>query len=123
MMMDTKSQIGCGEMSNAIVGLCTTDSNPDAWFPDVPVGRQAPSKLTEVGNEAARAIALCNICPKQEGCLDEGMKPENLAFGIWGGMLAGERVVVSGKRFAKLSDEGRALISYRALRPWIKETV
>ena len=48
------------------------------------------------------------------------MKPENLAFGIWGGMLAGERVIATGKKFNKLSDEGRALISYRALRPWIE---
>jgi len=27
---------------------------------------------------------------------------------------------MTGKRFNKLSDEGRALISYRALKPWIE---
>jgi hypothetical protein len=48
------------------------------------------------------------------------MKPENLSFGIWGGTLAGERVIMTGKKFNKLSDEGRALISYRALKPWIE---
>jgi hypothetical protein len=42
-----------------------------------------------------------------------------LAYGIWGGMLAGQRVMLSMKTFTKLSDEGRALISYRALKPLI----
>ena len=106
-----------------IKGNCTEDSNPDAWFPEVPVGSPTPKKLVPLGKETGRAIALCNSCPKQEQCLDAGMEPENLAFGIWGGMLAGERIIASGKRFTKLSDEGRALISYRALRPWIEVTV
>ena len=116
-MTDTKNPIGCGEM---IRGNCTGDANPDAWYPEVGRGRPTPSRLIPVGKEAGRAIALCNSCPKQEECLDEGMKPENLPFGIWGGMLAGERVIVSGKRFNKLSDEGRALVSYRVLKPWIE---
>jgi hypothetical protein len=47
------------------------------------------------------------------------MEDKNLAYGIWGGMLAGERVLMSGKIFTKLSDEGRALISYRVLKPLI----
>ena len=109
-------------MISHIVGSCTTDDNPDAWFPDVPVGRPHASKMEAIGAETARAMKLCDSCPKQDECLDEGMKPENLAFGIWGGMLAGERVIYTGKVFTKLSDEGRALISYRAIRPWIRES-
>lgn len=114
----TKNQTGCGEM---IKGNCTEDENPDAWFPDVPQGRLSVAKMEALGAEVARAMKLCDSCPKQDECLDEGMKPENLAFGIWGGMLAGERVISTGKIFNKLSDEGRALISYRAIRPWIRE--
>lgn len=110
-------------MISTIVGNCTKDDNPDAWFPEVPVGNPTPKKLVPLGKEIGRAIALCNSCPKQEECLDEGMRPENLAFGIWGGMLAGERIISTGKRFNKLSDEGRALISYRVLRPWVEEAV
>lgn len=104
-----------------ISGLCTKDSNPDSWFPDVPQGRPSRTKMIALGEEIGRVIKLCDSCPKQDDCLDEGMKPENLAFGIWGGMLAGERILASGKHFTKLSDEGRALISYRAIRPWVKE--
>jgi hypothetical protein len=107
-------------MDAAIKGNCTGDKNPDAWFPDIPRGMPLARHLVPLGKETGRVIALCNSCPKQEECLDEGMKEENLAFGIWGGMLAGERVVATGRRFNKLSDEGRALISYRVLRPWIE---
>lgn len=104
-----------------INGLCTKSANPDAWFPDVPKGAPTPRKLIPLGKAVSEAIALCNSCPAQDDCLDEGMKPENLAFGIWGGILAGERVIMTGRRFTKLSDEGRALISYRVLKPWVEE--
>jgi hypothetical protein len=107
-------------MKTAIIGKCTGDSNPDAWYPEVGRGQPAPKRMMPLVKEANRAIALCNSCPRQEECLDEGMKPENLSFGIWGGMLAGERVIMTGKKFNKLSDEGRALVSYRALKPWIE---
>lgn len=103
-----------------IRGNCTGDANPDAWYPEVGRGQPGRNRMLPLVKEANRAIALCYSCPKQEECLDEGMKPENLAFGIWGGILAGERVIMTGKRFNKLSDEGRALISYRALKPWIE---
>jgi hypothetical protein len=103
-----------------IKGNCTGHSNPDAWYPEVPQGTPSPKRLGPIGIEIGKAIALCNSCPMQEECLDQGMQPENLAFGIWGGMLAGERVIMTGKRFNKLSDEGRALISYRVLKPWIE---
>lgn len=107
--------------TSEIVGLCATSDNPDMWFPDVPQGRAGQKKMMILGSSVAKAINICNRCPKQEACLDEGMKDENLAFGIWGGMIAGDRVIASGKRFKKLSDEGRALTSRRALVPWIRE--
>lgn len=108
------------KMSEAI-GLCATSDNPDMWFPEVPQGRAGQRRMMILGSSVAKAINICNRCPKQEACLDEGMKDENLAFGIWGGMIAGDRVIASGKRFKKLSDEGRALTSRRALVPWIRE--
>lgn len=107
--------------TSEIVGLCATSDDPDMWFPEVPQGRAGQKKMMALGTSVAKAINICNRCPKQEACLDEGMKDENLAFGIWGGMIAGDRVIASGKRFRKLSDEGRALISRRALVPWIRE--
>ena len=101
------------------LGNCYGDDNPDAWFPDVPQGAFGAKKQAIIGAEMRRAIALCNSCPKKKACLQEGMKNENLGYGIWGGMLAGERVILSGRTFTKLSDQGRALISYRVLKTLI----
>lgn len=45
--------------------------------------------------EIKRAISICNACPKQKECLEEGLKPINLAHGIWGGILAGDRIAMA----------------------------
>lgn len=103
-----------------IIGNCHGDSNPDAWFPDIPQGARSERTTVKLVAETRRAIALCNSCPKKAECLEEGMERENLGFGIWGGMLAGERVLLSGETFTKLSDQGRALISYRVLSPLVR---
>lgn len=112
-----------GEMhsmkTEPVQGNCYGDKNPDAWFPDLPQGACTAKSTAKLIEETRRAIALCNSCPKKQACLKEGMEHENLGFGIWGGMLAGERVLLSGRTFTKLSDQGRALISYRALKPLI----
>lgn len=103
-----------------ILGNCHGDSNPDAWFPDIPQGARSERNTAKLVAETRRALTLCNLCPKKAECLEEGMEHENLGFGIWGGMLAGERVMLSGKTFTKLSDQGRALISYRVLSPLVR---
>jgi hypothetical protein len=103
-----------------ILGNCHGDSNPDAWFPDIPQGARSDRNTAKLVAETRRALILCNLCPKKAECLEEGMEHENLGFGIWGGMLAGERVMLSGGTFTKLSDQGRALISYRVLSPLVR---
>lgn len=102
------------------LGNCHGDSNPDAWFPEVPRGNFSKSNQEKVGAETRRAIALCNSCNQKQACLEEGMKEENLSYGIWGGMLAGERVMLTNYDFPKMSDEGKALISYSVLKPLIE---
>ena len=109
-----------GSRTEPILGNCHGDENPDAWFPEVPQGGRSERSTAKLVAETRRAIVLCNSCPKKAECLEEGMKHENLGFGIWGGMLAGERVMLSGKTFTKLSDQGRALISYRVLSPLVR---
>lgn len=109
-----------GSKTDEVLGNCYGDSNPDAWFPDVPRGMHTESNTAKLAAETRRALALCDSCPKKAECLKAGMEHENLGFGIWGGMLAGERVMLSGKTFTKLSDQGRALISYRVLSPLVR---
>lgn len=93
--MIAENQIGCGEMISQLRGLCTNDDNPDAWFPTVPNGGRPDTILRRMVPEIKYAINMCNRCPIREKCLEEGMKPENLAYGIWGGTLAGQRIAMA----------------------------
>lgn len=52
------------------------------WFPS--------GKPTEL--ELARCQAICRTCPVQSECLEEGMRPENIGFGIWAGTTPAERL-------------------------------
>jgi hypothetical protein len=103
-----------------MIGNCNNDANPNAWFPEIPQGRLSERTALKIATETQRALALCESCPKKAECLEEGMENGNLGFGIWGGMLAGERVMLSGKTFAKLSDQDKALTSYRVLAPLVR---
>ena len=85
-------------MSEAIVGNCTGDANPDAWYPDQPNGGNPRTVILQIVPEVKRAISLCKSCPKEKQCLDEGLKPINLGYGIWGGMLPGQRILIAEER-------------------------
>lgn len=77
------------------LGNCYGDDNPDAWFPEAPQGSASEKKMQALGMSVTRAIILCKSCPRQAECLDEGMQPKNLSYGIWGGRLAGERLLLA----------------------------
>ena len=80
-------------------GLCTGHNDPDLWFADVIETGSARAKLSflkELHARTQQAVAICNACPVKQACFDEGMKPENIDHGIWGGTLSGERILLSG---------------------------
>jgi hypothetical protein len=83
----------------SLVGLCTGNPDPDLWFSDSSYGTERALKATREKDVARALVALsiCSICPIQKECLAEGMKPQNIEFGIWGGKLPGERLVLSGR--------------------------
>jgi len=103
-------------------GKCASDTNPDAWFPDINV-KHRPSRriLLPIALEAKRAVDICNTCPAQEKCKEAGMDNLNLTHGIWGGTLPGERMAATGKTYARYSDEGRAMYTMQALKPYFNE--
>lgn len=122
-MTDTKNLIGCGEMSEALVGNCTTHTQPDYWFPEYDNGRPSAAKIEKLVESIGIAVDLCNSCPAKEACLQEGMQPNDLPFGIWGGKLAGERLESLGKTLDNVlpqSDEGRALSFYNSIKPHLR---
>ena len=90
------------EMSN-MTGLCTTHPNPDLWFEDTGdlfekrSGSTNPNKKFEERRaNMLTAMEICTKCPIRTNCLTEGLKEENLDFGIWGGVLPGERILMAG---------------------------
>lgn len=77
-------------------GLCTGHEDPDLWFSDTVEstgsGRLPASVESDMARRALAALAICANCPITSECLAEGMKPENIENGIWGGKLSGERI-------------------------------
>lgn len=83
-------------------GLCTGSSDPELWFSDtLETGQRGRPISKEVkANMIARtiaAISICSICPSKQACLVEGMKPQNIDYGVWGGTLPGERLLNAGR--------------------------
>ena len=109
-------------MSYELQGLCTGHDDPDLWFTDVPESIRDTGRLTikEKQDTVAKAIvalSICNKCDVKAACFDEGMKPENIEHGIWGGMLAGERILL-----ARVSRSGttreQAITFAEGVRAW-----
>jgi hypothetical protein len=104
-----------------INGNCTGDANPDWWFPEMPsgIGRPTPDALKAVAEQTNYALKLCASCPVKAECLAEGMKTEqmrkgiegwgNLPFGIWGGLMAAERLEIAGVKREHYPPRSRAV--------------
>lgn len=76
-------------------GVCSTYPNPDLWFPEMPQGKSSRAAYAAMVGRVNLAVSMCNRCPVKTECLVEGMRLENIEHGIWGGMLAGERILMA----------------------------
>jgi hypothetical protein len=76
-------------------GVCSTYPNPDLWFPEQPQGKPSRAGTAKMVSQVNLAVSMCNRCPVKAECLIEGMREENIEHGIWGGMLAGERIILA----------------------------
>ena len=70
------------------------------WFPETQVTQGRPSRAAHqrMVENALTAIAICQECPVRAKCLELGMAEENIEHGIWGGMLAGDRIILARSR-------------------------
>jgi hypothetical protein len=112
-MMVMVNPIECGEMmTDVLVGNCTDSPTPDDWYPELGSGAHSVKRVEKFKAKVQATIELCNTCPIRAECLEQGMRKENLPFGIWGGKLAGQRLAMAGytkEDFLSLySEEGRA---------------
>jgi hypothetical protein len=74
--------------------------DPDAWFP-VSVSVEAARR------EAARAIAVCTACPVRCACLELSLRHWAIGqHGVWGGLVAPERVALRRRWLATAGDRG-----------------
>ena len=77
--------------------------NPDMWFRNMPQARN-PIVIERVLDDTMQAIQVCSTCPLREKCLELGMDEENITTGVWGGLLAGERMVLAGHKPSQYRD-------------------
>lgn len=71
-------------------------SNPDQWFLELPLkGKHYKVAEAKVVRKSKEAIETCFLCPARLECEQEGMKEENLEWGIWGGTTPAERLLNS----------------------------
>ena len=95
-------------------GLCYGSENPDIWFSEVVEkdtrGGPTRAQMDEAISNSLQALEMCARCPIKRECADEGMRKENLDYGIWGGMLSGERLLLAGESIA--SSDRKNLVSF-----------
>lgn len=100
-------------------GLCSTHADPDLWFPEEQISRGRPSRRarTRMAYRATLAMSICYECPVRNKCLELGMREENIEHGIWGGMLAGDRIILAGSRRSGTIRE-QAITFAEGVRKW-----
>lgn len=107
-----------------LVGNCTNHVNPDLWHPEMPNGRPSKRVLDNLVEDILIAKEYCNTCPSKERCLEIGSQPKDLPYGIWGGKLAGERILALGhvrSDFAQQSELGRAMDFHEYITQYMEE--
>lgn len=82
--------------------LCAKNPDPDLWFSEEveDLGRRGgPTKAQKQHNidRSMLALSICNKCEVKDTCLEEGMRRENLDYGIWGGKMSGERLLMANQ--------------------------
>lgn len=103
-------------------GLCSTHPNPDLWFPEESPsqrgsGRPSRAQHKQMVENALLAVAICQECPVRAKCLELGMSEENIEHGIWGGLLAGERIKLARtRRSGKIREQ--AITFAEGVRAW-----
>jgi hypothetical protein len=102
-----------------MIGACTNHHDPDMWFPEtqLSVGRPSRKAHQDMVERAITAMNICQTCPVRAKCLELGMREENIEHGIWGGMLAGDRIILARSRRSGTIRE-QALAFAEGVKAW-----
>ena len=114
-----KVKLGIGESVTLFtdVALCREHDDPDLWYSEgeVGAGRGGNMEIKVIKNmeRSRQAIDICNACPSKSTCLAEGMRKENLDWGIWGGLMAGERLLLAKEPINRSERKNRVAFAKR----------
>ncbi|HYY18647.1 MAG TPA: WhiB family transcriptional regulator [Streptosporangiaceae bacterium] len=82
--------------------------DPDQWFP-------VSTDAAHARQEASAALAICRSCPVRASCLAVSLRHWDLGqHGIWGGLVAAERVQLRRRIAAGDRGSGRTLVQVMA---------
>jgi hypothetical protein len=108
-------------------GLCVNHDDPDLWFAgeidllstNTSVNANSPAAKAEV-EKAIAALSVCKNCPAKDNCLQLGSQGTQIYYGIYGGTMAGERLVVAGMSIKNATNKNRIAFA-RKVRKAMKE--
>ena len=108
-------------------GLCVNHNDPDLWFAgetdllstNTSVNANSPATKAEV-EKAIAALSICKNCPAKDNCLQLGSQGTQIYYGIYGGTMAGERLVVAGMSIKNATNKNRIAFA-RKVRKTMKE--
>ncbi len=110
-------------------GLCVGHENPDLWFAgevdrdDNEVWtntREQRGRLKLEVDKAVSALSVCSNCPAKVNCLELGKRGPQLYYGIYGGTMPGERLLMLGRSVKKATLANKVNFA-RKVRKTMKE--
>ena len=108
-------------------GLCVKHDDPDLWFAgevdliDASSSVNTNSQATKLEvDKAITALSICKSCPAKDNCLELGKRGDQLYFGIYGGTMAGERLLMVGRSMKGSTNKNRLAFA-RKVRRTMKE--
>lgn len=102
-----------------LIGACSESKTPDDWFPQFPLGNVGRKKMANLALKVAQTIDICNGCSVRDECLEQGMSKGDMSYGIWGGVMAGDRLQNAGyvyEDFSRDSSEASEINFTRRIR-------
>lgn len=104
-------------------GLCVGSDDPDIWFagevdltePNSSVNTNSQATKLEV-DKAITALSICKSCPAKDDCLELGKHGQQLYFGIYGGTMAGERLLMVGMPMTGSTNKNKLSFAHKVRR-------
>jgi hypothetical protein len=95
-------------------GLCVKHDDPDLWFagevdltdPNSSVNTNSQATKLEV-EKAIVALSICKSCLAKDNCLELGKRGDQIYFGIYGGTMAGERLLMVGRSMKNSTNKNK----------------